>query len=228
VTDRICSTPSCDREVVYTTKRLCKRCYKRTTYKRVKTSPFDSAVARFERRVEPSLTGCWTWTGEQSSRPSGSYGLINLPGRRREYAHRWSYGYHRAEIPEGLEIDHLCHNTLCVNPWHLEPVTRQVNAARTRGALKTHCKRGHEFTPENTKVLTYGNGKRECRTCARMHARSTNANRVRVPKPPSEFCKNGHPMSGENLVEKSGLRICRACRSLAAQAANAKRWGVPL
>lgn len=45
-------------------------------------------------------------------------------------AYRWSYEYHRAEIPAGLHLDHLCRNPGCVNPWHLEPVSPLENMRR--------------------------------------------------------------------------------------------------
>lgn len=168
-----CSTPGCDRDAIYRTKQLCKRCYKRKPPEQLRrTSPFESDVVRFEKRIVMD-DECWRWVGNFS----GDYGVINLQGRQQQYAHRWSYSYHRAPIPAGLEIDHLCHNTYCVNPYHLEPATRQVNAARTRGALKTHCKRGHEYTPANTIRLKGGNGQRWCRECARMHGRRADAKR---------------------------------------------------
>ena len=71
-------------------------------------------------------------------------------------------------------------NPACVNPAHLEAVTHRENVLRGAGvsaiqARKTHCKHGHEFTPENTmKVRTpSGNGGRRCRTCDRIRKRIT-------------------------------------------------------
>jgi hypothetical protein len=80
-----------------------------------------------------------------------------------------------------MEIDHLCRNTHCVNPAHLEPVTHSVNLRRSplmdRHSHRTHCIRGHEFTPENT--MKRNNGKwRACRECQRMHTRNWRAERV--------------------------------------------------
>lgn len=183
-----------------------------------------SCVVRFEQRITENERGCWIWTGAKS-RPENGYARLGPV-----YMHRWSYEYHRAPIPEGLEIDHLCRNTLCVNPWHLEPVTRKVNAERTEPAQRTHCPQGHEYTPENTyrhpKI-----GVRMCRKCrvAKASAWRKKNGRRYTPKAPvrSDFCKNGHPLSGDNLIEKSGVRVCRACRRKAAAITNAKRWGTP-
>ncbi|MGW1814203.1 HNH endonuclease [Streptomyces sp. NPDC002125] len=92
--------------------------------------------------------------------------------KRTERAHRWSYAYLRCEIPAGLEIDHLCRNRGCVNPWHLEPVTPLVNWERgispwRLNDLKDRCHQGHPFTPDNT--YYHPAGSRVCRRCRAMH-----------------------------------------------------------
>ena len=84
--------------------------------------------------------------------------------------HRVIWTAERGPIPAGLDIDHLCRTRACCNPDHLEPVTRQVNLLRgetttaARAAI-THCPRGHEYTPENTRTSKLG--QRECRECRR-------------------------------------------------------------
>jgi hypothetical protein len=83
------------------------------------------AVARFKQKAVPAESGCWTWTGEINHK---GYGRI-WNGRRQESAHRFSYELHHGPIPEGLEVGHLCHNRCCVNPDHLEAMTRQKNLA---------------------------------------------------------------------------------------------------
>lgn len=92
-------------------------------------------------------------------------------------AHRYAYEAMIAEIPDGLQIDHLCRNTLCVNPYHMEPVTAKVNIQRREEAriaegIPTLCARGHEFTVANTLVKSGNNGKRACRTCHRDATRA--------------------------------------------------------
>lgn len=86
-------------------------------------------------------------------------------------AHRVAYELTRGPIPAGMEIDHLCRVRSCVNPDHLEAVTRGENLRRGRGktGAQTHCKRGHELTPENTYRYVNRRGYvcRHCRQCRR-------------------------------------------------------------
>lgn len=69
-------------------------------------------------------TNCWEW---QRSR-LGKYGQKHEYGEK--LAHRVYYIKHKGPIAEGLVIDHLCRNTLCVNPHHLEVVTKAENSRR--------------------------------------------------------------------------------------------------
>lgn len=85
--------------------------------------------------VDPD-TGCWTWTG----RITKGYGEhIYREGGRKRYigAHRAVYLASGREIPDGLQLDHLCRNTVCVNPEHLEPVTGKENVRRAMEATGT-------------------------------------------------------------------------------------------
>jgi hypothetical protein len=108
---------------------------------------------RFWEKVEKIADGCWLWTAGLSQ---DGYGLFREgPGRTRP-AHRWAYEHIVGEIPEGLQLDHLCRVRNCVNPNHLEPVTAAENSRRAR---VTHCKRGHELTPDNVYW------QRSCKTC---------------------------------------------------------------
>lgn len=122
---------------------------------------------RLEAKTERRPDGCWIWTGGCDS---SGYGAIKVDGRK-VGTHRASYELHVGPIPEGLQIDHLCRVTRCLNPDHLEAVTPRVNTLRSEGiaareAAQTHCKRGHEFTPENTYTGGTPAGRR-CRTCRR-------------------------------------------------------------
>lgn len=71
---------------------------------------------------------CWTWMGAVNSR---GYGVTSIAGKL-HLAHRAAFAYMCADIPDGLTIDHLCLNRLCVNPAHLDPVTTRVNNARSQ------------------------------------------------------------------------------------------------
>ena len=117
---------------------------------------------RFWPKVEKT-DGCWLWKAYIST---SGYGQFTI-SRRHYPAHRVSYELLVGRIPEGLEVDHLCRVRHCVNPDHLEPVTRLENIRR--GICKrnlTHCLRGHEFTESNTYIQK--NGCRRCRTCKKQ------------------------------------------------------------
>ena len=117
---------------------------------------------RFWSKVEKGPS-CWEWMAGKSS----GYGKFRLNGVKKR-AHRLSWEWKNGEIPEGLVIDHLCRNSGCVNPSHMEAVTQLENVRRGFGicainARKTHCKQGHEFTKENIYVRKFGG--RNCKKC---------------------------------------------------------------
>lgn len=118
-----------------------------------------------QRRIRiNSETGCWEWTGCLVV----GYGQTTLAGRK-HYTHRAAYLVLAGEIPEGLQIDHLCRNTTCCNPAHLEPVTAKVNSNRRPGVNKPECKHGHPLEGHNL-IIRKQSGDREgvqrqCRAC---------------------------------------------------------------
>jgi hypothetical protein len=85
-----------------------------------------------------SDTGCWLWKGAVDHLDrTHPYGVWRV-GTKTVQAHRAMYERVRGPIPDGLHLDHLCRNTLCVNPDHLEPVNQSENLRRGRGSKLRH------------------------------------------------------------------------------------------
>ena len=153
---------------------LCKLHWQRI-YRSLSPYPATSED-RFWSRVTQQ-GDCWVWTGYITG---DGYGWAGVNGKS-AHAHRLSYEQMVGEIPEGLQLDHLCRNRPCVNPYHVEPVTPRVNTMRgdapsSLNARKTHCKRNHEFTPENTYVKK--DGARWCRICRDAASRKHKESRI--------------------------------------------------
>lgn len=95
---------------------------------------------RFWAHVDKT-DNCWNWVprylgkvlpeGQKHKSTSSKYGMFwDRDSGKNVLSHRYSYEMHVGKIPEGLTIDHLCNNTKCVNPEHLEVVTRKENTRR--------------------------------------------------------------------------------------------------
>lgn len=111
-------------------------------------------LVRFFARIDwdSDPRGCFRWTGSVRVRqrycPDG-YGSVQI-GRKSWATHRLFYELCYGPVPEGLVLDHLCRNTICCNPTHLEAVTMGENTLRGNGptaqnARKATCPRGHEY-----------------------------------------------------------------------------------
>lgn len=128
---------------------------------------FWAKVDKYGPVMENMESACWVWIGSKSeSNYSGLfYGSFYLDGKRVK-AHRVSFELVKGPIGD-LELDHLCRNTLCVNPDHLEPVTRSENVLRCDHGhrKKTHCPKGHEYTDANVYHPPNRPNVRHCRTC---------------------------------------------------------------
>lgn len=120
---------------------------------------------------------CWMWTASVSQ--SGYSTFWGGSDRGKVHGHRFVYELEVGPIPEGMTIDHLCGQPLCVNPAHLEAVTQRENILRARNGLaaanarKTSCQAGHPFVPENT-YIRKGDNARICRTCKLAQQRRRN------------------------------------------------------
>lgn len=137
-------------------------------------------LERMAKGFAISPTGCWEWTRQRN--PFG-YGRVRVskPVRRNAFAHRYMYQLVRQqEISPRLQCDHLCRNTSCVNPYHMELVPPKVNTLRGIGptaanARRQQCPRGHEYNSQNTRPA------RVCKICKNItQSKWRDANRTHV------------------------------------------------
>lgn len=201
---KVCAVIDCPRP--HRTRGFCQSHYMRA-YKRGEIDPLPGLAAtsreRFLLKTQQEENGCWRWTGKMD----GRYGRCGGPGSNR-LAHRAAYMLLVGPIPDGLTIDHLCRNTWCVNPAHLEPVSLVENLKRMHSALGhggARCKRGHERTPENI------NERGECRVCHRDRMRAATPRQF-IANVDKDACVRGHAFDdGNTYYDRNGWRRCRAC-----------------
>lgn len=165
-------------------------------------------------RIDPAVSfngvPCWIWTGHISK---DGYAKFTY-NHRAEGAHRLAYEMFVEIIkPRSNQGDHLCRNRACANPVHVEAVTSRVNTLRGNAkssinARKTHCHRGHEFTPKNTRRYGPDNRFRECRACRKIFS----TERWRKLHPARTHCRNGHPYT--TPVGSAGIHRCLVCRQV--------------
>ncbi len=130
-----------------------------------------TTMERFESFVVPEPnSGCWLWLGAVSGSSKNKYAQF-WSGEKVVHGHRWIYEKLYGIIGPGLEIDHKCRITCCVNPDHLRAITHRENvlcgtAFSAIQHRQTHCIHGHEFNSNNTYIGP--NGKRVCKPCRRI------------------------------------------------------------
>lgn len=140
----------------------------------------ESQILNLEGKYTITESDCWEWNLYVSEE---GYGTVSHQGKMRK-AHVVAYEAEVGAIPKGLILDHLCRNRKCINPRHLEPVTKRENTLRGVGptainSRRTHCINGHEFNEENTKVRK---GKwRQCRQCERDWSKRKRMERNKAP-----------------------------------------------
>jgi len=136
------------------------------------TRACSSAADRFDAQYEPEPnSGCWFWTGARGRTGYGRFAWDGHDG----YAHRAAYERFVDFVPEGLDLDHRCRVRSCVNPAHLEPVTRRENLLRSEltrtsiNAKATACPHGHSYNAINTRFEP--DGHRRCRYCSNANVK---------------------------------------------------------
>ncbi len=131
-------------------------------------------ASTFWSRTRKTTSGCLEWLGWKDRL---GYGRVYFSGRS-EMAHRFALRLLKRTVPRRLTVDHLCRNTSCVNPEHLEVVPHRINVLRGIGptainAKKSRCLRGHTLSGPNLRLLP--DGRRTCVICVRACCRKAMA-----------------------------------------------------
>ncbi len=193
--DLLCGASDCDREVYG--RGLCNKHWQMIRKNPTKAASLGVQYGQVRRQNEvvdrPSAAlaaalaaldtdECIHWTGSCSP---GGYGIVGSGEHRNRNAHRVVYELLVGLVPDGMQLDHLCHSRdnscpggstcphrACVNVAHLEPVTASQNSQRSVKSRVDRCAQGHDYTPENTGRTKpnkfHPHGARYCKACSRV------------------------------------------------------------
>lgn len=126
MTDRTCSIDGCDRPIKG--RGWCNKHYQHWY---IYGDPLPRSVEdRFWAKVDKA-EGCWNWTGAEMK---DGYGNFRLSPSKNVRVHRYAYELLVGSAPDDVEVDHRCHNILCVNPQHLRLATTKQNGEHRQGA----------------------------------------------------------------------------------------------
>lgn len=164
-------------------------------------------LKRLMSRVTKSKDSCWVWNGALVR----GYGVISINGKT-EYVHRVVFAATGRTLNQNSTLDHLCRNPRCVNPEHLEPVSRTENARRMNVSQpRDRCRKGHLYseygrTKSGNCVKCYENSpSRKAKSSS-----STRPYRPLVRENAKTHCANGHEYS---IVGRFSSGNCRKCQA---------------
>lgn len=144
-----------------------------------------SAAKPFESLYVIQKNGCWIWIGAKGPCRGMVYGVRMVDGKHKK-AHTLSYERANGPVPKGMELDHLCKNTLCINPLHLEPVPHRINVLRgnspaAKNAKKTNAPCGHPYSGRDSRV-------RYCKPCrTKWHREYYHRNKAEILSRQKEY-----------------------------------------
>lgn len=127
-----CSISGCDLGAEWGRRGWCEKHYTRwrrhgdpNKFVQVQGEPW---LRWHQHRVGAPRWACWFWDSDHSA---NGYARLSVDGKK-QYAHRWAYEQVSAEpVPSDLQLDHICNERGCVNPWHQEVVTPGENIRRS-------------------------------------------------------------------------------------------------
>lgn len=125
------------------------------------------------RITQDPLTGCWNCSGSNN----GKYPVMYFRGRQRYVKRVIAYLFLGIDLGDPRQDLHKCDNTWCCNPLHLflgtqaDNIEDCVEKGRNFWRNRTHCKQGHEFSPQNTYLKPGARGRttRQCKTCTLLN-----------------------------------------------------------